>query len=182
MTSRLLARRYAGALFDVVHKANTAGLAGEELAAVSALVASHEPLRQAFESPALPIERKRAIIEGMLAASGAASAEVKRLLLLLADRDRLLLLPQIAEAFAERALAARRIVPAEVVTAVPLGEPQRAALVRALGRAAGGEVIVTERVDPAIIGGVVARVGSVVFDGSVTSQLERMKQRLLAET
>jgi len=56
-----------------------------------------------------------------------------------------------------------------------------AALVQALGRATGSDVTMSEQVDPAIIGGVVARVGSVVFDGSVTRQLERLRDRLRAE-
>ena len=56
-----------------------------------------------------------------------------------------------------------------------------AALAAALGRAAGGDVTISERVDPSIVGGVIAKVGSVVFDGSVTTQLARMRQKLVAE-
>ena len=107
---------------------------------------------------------------------------MSRLLGLLADRDRLAMVADVADAFGERVMKAKRIVPAEVVTAVPLGEASRAALTAALGRAAGAEVTMTERVDPAIIGGVIAKVGSVVFDGSVTTQLARMKQKLVAES
>jgi F-type H+-transporting ATPase subunit delta len=73
----------------------------------------------------------------------------------------------------------RRVVTAELTTAMPLPDSQRATLVAALGRAAGAEVALTERVDPALIGGVVARVGSVVFDGSVLTQIERMRRRLI---
>ena len=68
------------------------------------------------------------------------------------------------------------------MTAVPLADDSRAALAAALGRAAGAHVTMTERVDPSIIGGVVAKVGSVVFDGSVTTQLARMRQKLVAES
>jgi F-type H+-transporting ATPase subunit delta len=64
---------------------------------------------------------------------------------------------------------------------VPLVGGSRAALAAALGRATGSAVTITERVDPGILGGVVARVGSLVFDGSVTHQLEKMRQKLLAE-
>jgi F-type H+-transporting ATPase subunit delta len=64
------------------------------------------------------------------------------------------------------------------VTAHPLTDGPRAAIVAALGRATGAEVTMTERVDPGLVGGLVARVGSLVFDGSVTRQLERMRQTL----
>jgi F-type H+-transporting ATPase subunit delta len=100
---------------------------------------------------------------------------------MLADRDRLALLPAVTAAFDERVRRERHVLQAEVVTAVPLPDAQRAALSGALRRAAGSELTITEKVDPAIIGGVIARVGSLVFDGSVTRQLERMKQRLLEE-
>jgi F-type H+-transporting ATPase subunit delta len=103
------------------------------------------------------------------------------LLRLLADRDRLGLLAEVGHAFAERLLELRRVVPAEIVTAVPLGETRRAALAEALARATGRTVTITERVDPAIIGGVVARVGSLVFDGSITRQIERMREQLRRE-
>jgi F-type H+-transporting ATPase subunit delta len=77
-------------------------------------------------------------------------------------------------------MAARNVVTAEVTTAVPLSDAHRTALAAALGKAVDREVTVTERVDPSIIGGVIARVGSVVFDGSVTRQIERMHETLVA--
>ena len=80
---------------------------------------------------------------------------------MLADRDRLAGLPELAATFAERLLDAQHIVSADVVTAAPLTDASRAALSAALGRATGKSVTITERVDPAIVGGVVARVGYV---------------------
>ena len=66
------------------------------------------------------------------------------------------------------------------MTAAPLTDDRRAALARALGQAADCEVTIKERVDASIIGGVVARVGSRVFDGSVLRQVERLKERLVS--
>lgn len=179
MTSRSLARRYAGALFDVVKKQGHLDAAERDLVAMRNLIAGHEQLRKVLETPALPIQKKRAVLEAVLAAAGSISEEVRRLLLMLADRDRLALLPELTEAFAERTMAARRVLPADVVTAVPLDDARRAAVARALARAAGCEVTLNERVDPAIIGGMIARVGSTVYDASVTRQLEKMRQQLL---
>jgi F-type H+-transporting ATPase subunit delta len=92
-----------------------------------------------------------------------------------------MLVPDLAAAYADLALASERIMPADVVTATPLDEVSRTALVEALGRATGAEIRMTERVDPEIIGGMVARVGSVVFDASLTHQLERLRQSLRSQ-
>ena len=181
MTPQGVARRYASALFDVATKAQTLEAVEGGLSGLAALVASHEELRRVFESPAVPASRKRALVDALLAAGGPVQDELARLLRLLADRDRLALLPQIASAFADRMMAERRVVPAEVVTAAPLDDARKAELAEALGRATGRTVTLTERVDPGIIGGIVARVGSLVFDGSVTRQLERMGEQLRRE-
>jgi F-type H+-transporting ATPase subunit delta len=180
MTPQGLARRYAGALFDVARKGGTLEAAGRDLSAMRDLVAGHDQLRKVFESTAVPAPKKRAVLEAILA-SGPVTADVRRLLLLLAERDRLMLLSQIADVFLERAMAARRVMSADVVTAVPLGDARRAEVAQALSRASGCEVTVRDRVDPSIIGGIIARVGSVVYDGSITRQLEKMRQRLLNE-
>ena len=179
MTPRTAARRYAVALFDVVDKSGGIDRADQDLRAFADAVAGHPELQKVFEAPAVPAPKKRAIVEGLIAASGDVSPEVSRLVLLLADRDRLALVGDVAAAFEARVMQAKKIVPAEVVTAVALHDGPRRALVQALGKAAGGDVRMTERVDPGILGGVIARVGSIVYDGSVTHQVERLRQRLL---
>jgi F-type H+-transporting ATPase subunit delta len=182
MSLRTVARRYAGALFDVAHKAGTIDRAERQLAAFGEMLGGHSELRRVLETPAIAPQKKRAIVEALLAKTGERDGEVQRLLSMLADRDRLALLPEIAVAFADRLRQSRRVLQAEITTAVPLPEAQRASLAAALKRAAGSDLTITEKVDPAIIGGVVARVGSQVFDGSVTGQLERMRQKLLQES
>lgn len=178
MTPGGVARRYATALFDVAARANTLEAVERALTSVVTLVTSHEELWRLFQAPAVPASKKRAVVDALVASGGPLQGEVARLLGLLADRDRLAALPDIARAFADRLLEERRLVPAEIVTATPLDESRQQALVEALGRATGRTVTVTTRVDPSIIGGVVARVGSLVFDGSVTRQLERMREAL----
>ena len=181
MSARTLAKRYAAALFDVTHKAGTDERAGRDLVATASLIADHDDLRRVVETPTIPPQIKKAVLTAVLSAAGDVSPEVERMLGLLADRDRLALVREVARAFSERLMQAQRIVPAEVVTAVPLSDGARTALTHALAKAAGAQVTLTERIDPAIIGGVVAKVGSVVFDGSITRQLERMGQRLRTE-
>lgn len=182
MSLRTVARRYAGALFDVAHKNGTLDRAEQQLGAFGQLLGGHAELRKVLETPAIAAQKKRAILDALLEKVGDGEGEVRQLLRMLADRDRLSLLPEIASAFTDRVRVSRRVLKAEVTTAVPLPDAQRASLGAALERAAGSKLIITEKVDPAIIGGVVARVGSLVFDGSVTRQLERMRQKLLQES
>ena len=103
---------------------------------------------------------------------------VGKLLVLLAERDRVAILPDLVNAYHARLLEHRKIVRAEVVTAVPLGPEQAQGIERSLAGAVGRTVSLTTRVDPALIGGVVARVGGTVYDASITRQLERLKERL----
>jgi F-type H+-transporting ATPase subunit delta len=181
VTAAGIARRYGAALFDVTRKAGTEERAGTELSTLASLVTGHAELRQVFETPALPPQVKRSVLTALVKQMDPISVELQRLLDLLAERDRLGMILAVAAAFTERLMKARKILPAEIVTAVPLSEANRTAITQALAKAVGSEVTITERVDPAIIGGVVAKVGSVVFDGSVTRQLERLGQRLRTE-
>jgi F-type H+-transporting ATPase subunit delta len=182
MSLRGVARRYAGALFDVARKNQTLDRVEAQLELFAQLLDAHADLRRIFDTPAVAPQKKRAILDAVLEKAGDNDSEVRQLLRMLADRDRLMLLPEVRAAFEARLRQERRVLQAELVTAVPLPEGQRESLVAALRKAAGSDLALTERVDPAIIGGVVARVGSLVFDGSVTRQLERMKQRLLQES
>ena len=173
----LFARRYAGVLFDVVEPRGRTAKALEDANALAATVAGSLELRQVLENPSIAIAKKHAIADAIAAQLGVGE-EVRRMLDLLADRDRLGAIGEVAAAFVDRVNEARRTVEADVVTAAPLTDDRRAALAQALGRAAACEVTIRERVDPSIIGGVVARVGSLVFDGSVVRQIERLKERL----
>jgi F-type H+-transporting ATPase subunit delta len=175
----LFARRYAGVLFDVVEARGEAAKALDDLKAVAAAVASSVELRQVFDNPSIAPTKKGAIIDAIAGELGV-GAEVRRLLGLLAARDRLRAIGDVAAAFTDRVNSARRTVEADVVTATPLTDERRAALARALGDAAACDVTIKERVDASIIGGIVARVGSLVFDGSVLRQVERLREQLVS--
>ncbi len=181
MSEQSVARQYAKALFQVAARAQRVEPIGRDLSDFARLVEEHEDLRAAFETPLVAPGRKRAVVDALVATAPGFSPEVARLLQLMADRNRLALVPEVARAYTARAMAADRLVEAEVVTAVPLDEDRKAGLARALATATGQRVTIADRVDPSIVGGVVAKVGSLVFDGSVVRQIERMRQQLLAE-
>jgi len=178
MNAEPVARRYAAALFDVTAKAGSTDRASQDLGVLARLFADSAELRHVVASPTVPASAKKAVFAAIMEAAGLISAEVRRLVAMLADRDRLPLLPALEAAFAARVDDAKRVAQADVVTAVPLTPASRAALAEALGKASGKTVTMTERVDPAIIGGVVARIGTFVYDGSVARQLERLKTQL----
>lgn len=178
MTNRTAATRYARALLDVGQK-EQADLSAIEtsLAGFVGIVEQHEALRKALYSPVVPTARKRDAVAELLKHVNAAPM-VAKLLLLLAERDRLVLLPDLLETFRQRLLDAQNVVRAEVTTAGELTADNAAAMQKGLERATGRTVKMATRVDPQIIGGLVARVGSTVYDASVTGHLQRMKQRL----
>ena len=180
MTSRAAGTRYARALFDVARKEGNIEQAGRDLAAFAQLVAGHDLLPRVLFNPAIPASRKRAVIEQLIARAGSLAPMVGKLLMLLAERDRLVLLPDIAAAYQNRLMEHANVVRAEVVTAIGLTGDRMAALQQGLAQATGRQVQLESRVDPSIIGGAITRIGSTVYDGSVTRQLEKMKEALTA--
>lgn len=180
MSARSVARQYANALFSVARQADRWQPIDDQLQSFAALVRDHAELRQVFDSPAVPREARRALVAELADRAGL-DAELRRLLDLLAENGRLSILQDVADGYRERVLEAEGVMTAELVTAYPLDDTRQQALARALSQATGRRVEVTGRVDPSMIAGVVAKVGSVVYDGSVTHQLERMRQRLVAE-
>ena len=180
MTSRAAGTRYARALFDVARKEGNIDQAGRDLTAFAQLVAGHDLLPRVLSNPAIPASRKRAVIEDLIARAGALAPVVGKLLTLLAERDRLVLLPDIAAAYQNRLMEHANVVRAEVVTAIGLTGDRMAALQQGLAQATGRQVQLEGRVDPSIIGGAITRIGSTVYDGSVTRQLEKMKEALTA--
>jgi F-type H+-transporting ATPase subunit delta len=177
MTSRAAGIRYARALFDVARKEGDVQQAGQELTGFSDVVSRHDTLAKIFSNPAIPAAKKKAVVE-QLTARASMSSVVRKLLLLLAERDRLVLLPDITTSYQNRLMEHAKVVRAEIVTAIGLPADRVAALQQGLAQATGRQVQLESRVDPAIIGGAIARVGSTVYDGSVTRQLERMKEAL----
>lgn len=183
MTPRAAATRYARALFDVALKEGDIHQVGRDIAGFADLVASNEGLARALSNPAIPVQKKRAVVHELVSRAGTLSPIVAKLLALLAERDRLALLSDVVRAYENRLMDHAQVVRAELITAVPLTPDRLHTLQQGLARATGRQVQMESRVDPSILGGAIARVGSTVYDGSVTTQLERLKQQLMeAET
>jgi F-type H+-transporting ATPase subunit delta len=181
MSTRASATRYARALFDVALKESSVEQVGADLAAFADLVQQHPDLQRVLTSPAVPMLRKRALVEALLARLAIGSSIVTKILLLIADRDRLALLPDLLAVYRERLREHQHVVEAEVTTATPLSEDRAAELRQRLARLTGREVTMTTKVDADLIGGMIARVGSVVYDGSVAKQLQTIRQRLVGQ-
>ena len=179
MTNRTAANRYARALFDVaVKEKQDLGTIDRDLVEFSDLLKQHPTFGKVLLNPAVPAPRKRAAVASVISQAKLIAA-VAKLFVLLAERDRFILLPDLLEAFRQRVRDFQKNVRAEVVTAQPQSAERAEAVERGLEQASGRHVQMDLRVDPSLIGGVVARIGSIVYDASVATQLQKMKQRLL---
>lgn len=179
MTAGSAAGRYARALFDVVLKegGDVEQVQGEVQA--FAELFANAALAHVLGNPAIPVSKKKGLAAALVARAGEGSAPLAKLIVILAEKDRLSLLPGIARAYVERVMDHLNIVRGEVTTAVPLAPGTLRVLEEGLAKATGRTVMLAARVDAAIIGGVVTRLGSTVYDGSITTQLQKMKQSLI---
>ncbi len=178
--NRALAARYARALFEVAVVESDPRAIECELADFVALFEQSRPLRRALWNPAVPVARKLAVVSE-ITRRGRYAAPLENLLKLMAERDDLALLQHLLEAYRRRLMDHLGIVQAEVTTATALGADRLRHVERALALATGKQVTISTRVNPAIIGGIVAKVDSTVYDGSVVRQLERIKEKMTGE-
>jgi F-type H+-transporting ATPase subunit delta len=173
-----VARRYAKALFEIGVSEDAFERFEIEVGGLAALYASSKDLRVSMESPVVKSAEKQAVLRAILPRV-APSPSVQRFAMLLLERGRIPLLPAIAGAY--RRLADQRAgqVRATVSTATPIGAADLDRVRVALEKRTRRKVIIETTVDPSLIGGIVARVGDLVLDGSVRAHLDEMRQRLL---
>jgi len=177
-----ISTRYAQALADAVFAAGSGAdpqKISAELHTFNEIVKQSPELRKVLLSPAIANGRKRGVVE-RLGASIPVSRFVRNLLFVLIDRRRADLLQEIAPAFDEAVDERLGLVRAEVTSATALSDTQRRDVENALSEVAHRRVRCEFRVDDTLIGGIVARIGSTVYDGSVRSQLEAMRQSLVS--
>lgn len=171
----VVAARYARALADVV-SADSAQIAAQ-LRAVDEMIESSSELRNALASPAVTPSRKRAVVARLLAPMNV-SVQVRNFLFVVIDHRRVQQLKSIVEAFENLADERSGFVRADVSSAQDMTASQRTALEVQLSRLAGKKAKLRYTTDPALVGGVVAKVGSTVYDGSVRGQLDRLRVKL----
>ena len=130
-------------------------------------------------NPAIPTPRKRSIMTELIARLDNLVPPVAKLAILLAERDRLGLLPDILASYRARLLDHLGVIEASVTTAHPLAPERTTAIEERLAAVSGRTVTMTTAVDPQLLGGFVARLGTTVYDASVARNLERMRLTLL---
>jgi len=170
------AKRYAQAVFSLAKENGTLDRWLEDLAALNDLV-HDQGAGQVLTSPAVSESDKYKLVDSVLASG---QKEARNLAHLLIQRGRVNVIPDIAQAYGEAVLKERGIVIAEVTTAEPLGPAEQVMVQRQLSRMVGKNVQLRLATDPEIIGGVIARIGDQLIDGSVINQLRRLRARLAA--
>jgi len=174
----VVATRYARALVDVIFAGHgPAPQALEELRAIDAIISGSTDLRNTLLSPAVSPPRKRAVVARLLEPMGV-SKHVRNFLYVVIDHRRVHQFSSIVEAFEVLLDERLGFVRADVSSAHPLTQIQQASLEAQLSRLAGKKAKPRFTTDPSLLAGVVARVGSTVYDGSVRGQLERLRTKL----
>jgi F-type H+-transporting ATPase subunit delta len=184
MTFSAVATRYAHALADVVTAGNSPLRADDAIAqlrAFEAVLRSSPALLNALTTPAVPVARKRAVV-GRIGYVLELSQITRNFLYVLVDHRRITALSPIINSL-ELAVEERQgFGRAEVSSAAELGEEQKTSLRTQLERISGKRLRARYAVDHGLIGGVVARIGSTVYDGSVRGQLETLRHRMRADS
>ncbi|MDE3108658.1 MAG: ATP synthase F1 subunit delta [Acidobacteriota bacterium] len=178
--SEAVASRYAAALADAALDEDNAERVRGDLAAFVAGFGESAELRNVLESPAVTPELKRKIVDELARRMNLASA-VRNFVFLLIDHGRTEMLREIHQVFHETLNARLGIADAEVTSARELSAGERRELTAALEQRTGKKIEARFREDASLLGGAVVRVGSIVYDGSVREQLNRLRERLESE-
>ncbi|MBW2400365.1 MAG: F0F1 ATP synthase subunit delta, partial [Deltaproteobacteria bacterium] len=174
MRSSAAARRYARALFLLAKDDGRIAEVKGELAQFSAVIEQNENLRQALFQPIHPAAERRAVLVGVCERMDV-QPTVRNLFSFLVDQRRLVDFEGIREEYERLADEAAGRTKASVISAAPLSDGDRERLERALSARTGGIVELDIDVDPSLIGGVIAKVGALVFDGSLRTQLNQLR-------
>ncbi len=184
MNHSIAGSRYARALVDVV-LAPGSGLKAEDATAqlktVEEWMKSSPDLRSIFITPAVPTSRKRAVLTKLAAEAGLAPM-IRNFLCVILDHRRIAQLTEIRQAFETILDEQTGFVSAQVTSATALDDNQWKVIETELARMTGKQVRMHTKVDPELLGGVMAKVGSTVYDGSLRGQLEGMRHKLVSET
>jgi len=169
-----LAGRYASALLDLADEKKALDQVSGDLQGLRSLITQSEDLRRLLNSPVITREEQSKAMSVVMDRAGI-GALTKNFVLVVARNHRLFALPAMIEAYLAELARRRGEVTAEVTSARSLSDAQQAALLETLRGSVGGKVQLDLKVDPALIGGLVVKVGSRMIDSSLRSKLQRLQ-------
>lgn len=178
MREESVARRYAAALFTQALDANTLDAVHADLGTVALAAEQVAPLRTIIHQPLITEERKKSALKAAFGSK--IGVQTLSFLNLLVDKRRIGLLPEIYTEFDRQAREHKNIALAEATSAVPLTVAEEKALQASLEKRTGKKIELKTAVDPSLMGGLMVRIGDTVWDGTVKSELERLREHLLA--
>ena len=172
--------RYATAFLEVVTAAHLdTGALDRQLTDFLATWDGSRELREFLMNPAVSSTQKVVVLDKLNAKLGM-QKELRNLIAVLINNDRIGGVNEVAAAYRKLLQEQLGIKPAEITTARELSKDEQNKLVAEVGKLAGARIDASFKLDPAILGGTVVRIGSTVYDGSVRGRLERLKETLIA--
>ncbi|MEJ2031597.1 MAG: ATP synthase F1 subunit delta [Deltaproteobacteria bacterium] len=177
MKNTIVAKRYAKALFAVGREENALDAYGETLSALADLFASQPEALEALINPQYPLDVREKVAE-QLGMAMAAPPVMVNFLRLVVQKRRADVIPDIAEVFQGMVYAQRNTSQGVVVTAIEIDKKLKGKIQEKLEKITGKKILLESRVDPSIIGGLIAKVGDLVLDGSIKSQVAGLKESI----
>ena len=169
-----IAERYATALYELADGDKALDAVADDLTSLREIIAGSDDLLRMLRSPLLQRDEQAKAMTAILEKAGGSDL-TRRLVGVVAENRRLFALPAIIDAFLRQLAERRGEVTAEVTSAVKLKDKQIEAVTDALKKSVGGKVAVDLKVDPALIGGLVVKVGSRMVDSSVRTKLQKLQ-------
>ena len=180
MSLQTIARRYATALADVAIERHEEREVQKELAQWAAMIEGHPQLKEVFANPTVAYDQKRTVLDELISRTRVRETTASFLRVLLKNQ-RLSQLREVVARFSQVLDERGGVVAADVTTARPIPEELKNSLHETLAAATGRKVRLSFTTDEALIGGLVARIGSTIYDGSVQSHLERLSEGLAGQ-
>lgn len=180
MSSQTVARRYASALADVIIERNEESAVREELTAWERMILSNPPLLEAFTNPTVPYEQKAKVLNELIIRTKVRPTTANFLRILLKNQR----LSEIAHVNAKLAQVLDEragVVSAQVTSARPVADSIKTALEEKLRLITGKRIRLSFQTDKTLLGGIVTRIGSTIYDGSVRAQLQRLGEELAGQ-
>jgi len=177
MKNSILANRYAKALFSVAQEENAFDEYAKSLNEIAQAMIAQPEVKDGLTNPVYPLDVRAKVMDYIAEAQGACQV-IKNFLNLVLQKKRAAFLPEIAEAFQILIDSQRNICQGTVLTAMPLTVELNDKVQATLEKLTGKKVVLSTKVDPTILGGIIAKVGDLVLDGSIRSQLQGLKESI----